>query len=76
MQRILTAFALLSVTTALSAQTPLTVGRPVRDTLARADTARYRVDADSGSLIRLAVDQISVNKYPGPGTGAEGEYAS
>jgi CubicO group peptidase (beta-lactamase class C family) len=53
--------ALFCVTTTLSAQTPLTVGRPVRDTLARADTARYRVDADSGFIIRLTVAQVSAN---------------
>ena len=61
MLRLPIALAFLSVSTALSAQTPLTVGRPVRDTLARADTARYRVDADSGSIIRLTVDQVSAN---------------
>lgn len=45
----------------LAAQTVLTVGRPVRGTLARGDTARYRVDADSATILRVTVDQISVN---------------
>ena len=53
--------ALTCATTALSAQTPLTVGRAVRDTLARADTARYRIDVDSGFIVRLTVDQVSAN---------------
>lgn len=70
MSRFLIALGFLSVTTALSAQSPLTVGRPVRDTLARSDTARYRVDADTGTLIRLTVDQVSANtrvRILGPG---------
>lgn len=61
MPRHLIVIALLSVTSALSAQSPLTAGRHVRDTLARGDTARHRVDADSGFIIRLAVDQVSVD---------------
>ena len=61
MPRLLIALTFLSVTTTLNAQSPLTVGRPVRDTLARGDTARYSVDADTGSLIRLTVDQVSAN---------------
>ena len=39
----------------------LSVGRPVRATIARGDTARYRFDADSNVIVRLAVDQISAN---------------
>ena len=58
---LLTAVAFLAVTTTLSAQTPLTVGRPIRDTLTRSDTARYRVDVDTGFIIRLTVDQVSAN---------------
>ena len=61
MSRHLIAIALLSATSALGAQSPLTVGRQVRDTLARVDTARHRVDADSGFIIRLAVDQVSAD---------------
>ncbi len=61
MPRLLIALAFFSVTTTLSAQTPLTVGRAVRDTLTRGDTARYRVDADTGFIIRLTVDQLSAN---------------
>ena len=61
MPRLLIALAFFSVSTTLGAQTPLTVGRPVRDTLARGDTARYRVDADTGSIIRLTVDQAPAN---------------
>lgn len=45
----------------LSAQSSLTVGRAVRASLPRGDTARYLVDADSGSIIRVAVDQVSTN---------------
>jgi CubicO group peptidase (beta-lactamase class C family) len=59
--RFLIAAALLLVTTTLSAQSTLTVARSVRDTLARGDTARYRVEADSGSIIRISIDQVSVN---------------
>ena len=61
MHRILALTLFCATTTTLSAQTPLTVGRAVRDTLARADTARYQIDADSGFIIRLAVDQVSAN---------------
>ena len=61
MPRFLIALAFFSVTTTLSAQTPLTVGRALRDTLTRGDTARYRVDADTGFIIRLTVDQLSAN---------------
>ncbi|MCE9603121.1 MAG: serine hydrolase [Gemmatimonadetes bacterium] len=61
MRTSLLALALLPVATTLHSQTPLTVGRAVRATLARGDTARYQVDADSGSIIRLTVDQLSTN---------------
>lgn len=61
MPRLPLALAFLLVTTALSAQSPLIVGRPVRDTLAGSDTARFRIDADTGTLIRLTVDQLSTN---------------
>ncbi|HEX6315896.1 MAG TPA: serine hydrolase domain-containing protein, partial [Gemmatimonadaceae bacterium] len=61
MHRLIIALAVLSITSPLRAQNPLVVGRPVRDTLAIADTARYRIDADSGFIIRLDVDQVSAN---------------
>lgn len=61
MRRLFIALSLLSINTVLHAQSPLAVGRAVRDTLARGDTARYRIDADSGFLIRLDVDQVSAN---------------
>ena len=61
MRRLLLALTLLSVATTLPAQSSLTVGRAVRASLARGDTARYLVDADSGSVIRVAVDQLSTN---------------
>jgi len=61
MPRLLIALAFFSVTTTLSAQAPLTVGRAVRDTVSRGDTARYRIDADTGFIIRLTVDQLSAN---------------
>jgi CubicO group peptidase (beta-lactamase class C family) len=60
LRRIFAAFLLLIPAT-LRAQTQLVVGRSVVDTLAIADTARYRVDADSGFIIRLDVDQLSAN---------------
>ncbi len=55
------ALGLVAGASGLAAQTPLVVGRPVRVTLARGDTARYAVDADSAFLIRLAVEQVSAN---------------
>ena len=55
------ALLLLGCAAPLAAQAPLTVGRPVQGTLARGDSARYRVDADSGALLRITVDQASVN---------------
>ncbi len=53
--------ALSAAASALPAQTPLTVGRSVRGTLARGDTARYQVTADSASILRVSVDQLSAN---------------
>ena len=54
--------ALLSGATDLVAQpATLSVGRPLRATLARGDTARYRFDADSNVMVRVIVDQISAN---------------
>ena len=61
MLRFLLTLAILPSATTLLAQTPLSVSRPVRATLARGDTARYQVDADSASIIRLTVDQLSAN---------------
>ncbi len=61
MLRLALTLALLSGATDLLAQATLTVGRPVRATLARGDTARYRVVADSADLIRLTVNQLSAN---------------
>ena len=67
MLRLLFAVALVSCATDLAAQipqnpqTPLTVGRSVRASLALGDTARYQVDADSAMLIRLTVDQHTAN---------------
>ncbi len=57
----LLAFALLPAVAPLAAQSPLAVGRAVRATHARGDTTRYQVDADSGVILRLAVDQVSTN---------------
>ena len=61
MLRVLLAIALLAGSTDLVAQTPLVLGRPVRATLARGDTARYQVEADSAFIIRLTVDQHTAN---------------
>lgn len=62
MYRVALIGALLCGATNLVAQpTTLSVGRPVRATLARGDTARYRFDADSNVIVRVAVDQISAN---------------
>ena len=61
MPRLPLVLSLLVCAAPLAAQTTLTVGRPVRATLARGDTARYRVDADSATIIRIRVDQVSVN---------------
>ena len=55
MLRTVLAFALAACVVDLAAQAPLTVGRPVRATLVRGDTARYEVTADSAFLIRLTV---------------------
>lgn len=60
MHRLLIAVGLVASTT-LGAQTPLAVGRAVRATVSRADTARYSVEADSGSIVRLEVQQVSMN---------------
>src|SRR6187200_2373115 len=58
----LTFSALLAALPAVvSAQAPLSIGKPVRATLARGDTARYQVEADSGFIVRLSVDQVSAN---------------
>jgi CubicO group peptidase (beta-lactamase class C family) len=80
MRRLFIALALLSITTTLPAQSPLAVGRAVRATLARGDTARYRIDADSGFIIRLSVDQVSADarvRVLGPnGTGLRNVNAS
>ena len=55
-------FALVAGTADLAAQTtPLVVGRPVRTSLTRGDTARYQVAADSNDIVRLTVDQIGAN---------------
>ena len=61
MLRTLSAIALVCFAADLSAQIPITLGRPVRATLALGDTARYQVDADSAMLIRLTVDQHTAN---------------
>jgi CubicO group peptidase (beta-lactamase class C family) len=62
MHRVALIGALLCGATDLVAQPiTLSVGRPVRATLARGDTARYRFDADSNVIARVAVDQISAN---------------
>ncbi len=61
MLRTVLAFALAACAVDLSAQAPLTVGRSVRATLVRGDTARYQVEADSAFLIRLTVDQVSAD---------------
>ena len=61
MRRVFLALALLPFATTLRAQTPLTVGRAVRASIARGDTARYQIEADSGAIIRLAVNQLSTN---------------
>ena len=61
MKRLVLALSVLGLVAPLGAQSPLAVGRPVRATLARGDTARYRVDADSATIVRLSVDQVSVN---------------
>ena len=61
MRRHLLVPALLAATSPLVAQAPLTVGRALRATQARGDTTRYQVDADSGVIIRLEVDQVSTN---------------
>ncbi len=61
MLRTLLALALAGSALDLAAQAPLTVGRPVRATLVRGDTARYQVDADSAFLIRVTVDQLSAD---------------
>ncbi len=54
--------ATLLASATLSAQpVPLTTGRAIRGTLAKGDTARYKVSADSNMLMRLAVDQIAVD---------------
>jgi CubicO group peptidase (beta-lactamase class C family) len=61
MLRLLLLVALLGSGTMLRAQSPLALGRPVRATIARGDTARYQFDADSAFIIRIAVDQVSAN---------------
>lgn len=61
MPRLLIAIGFLFAATTLGAQSPLTAGRPIRATIAKGDTARYQVQADSGFIIRLEVDQISAN---------------
>ncbi len=61
MSRLTLSFALLTAAVPVGAQTALVVGRPVSATLARGDTARYALDADSGMVLRVRVDQTSVN---------------
>ena len=61
MRHLLFALALVPAAVPVFAQVPLTVGRPVERTLIRGDTARYTVEADSGMLLRLTVEQRSVN---------------
>ncbi|MCC7053242.1 MAG: serine hydrolase [Gemmatimonadaceae bacterium] len=61
MTRLALTLALLAVSAPLAAQVTLTAGQPVQGTLARGDTARFRLDADSATLIRLTLDQRSVN---------------
>lgn len=61
MQRLVLSLALLAFAAPLVAQPSLTIGRPVSASIARGDTARYRVDADSASIVRLRVDQLSAN---------------
>ncbi|MBL8962192.1 MAG: beta-lactamase family protein, partial [Gemmatimonadetes bacterium] len=61
MRHHLLVLAALAAASPLVAQAPLTVGRTVRATQARGDTTRYPVDADSGVILRLEVDQVSTN---------------
>jgi CubicO group peptidase (beta-lactamase class C family) len=61
MLRSIIAVSLLLMPATVRAQTQLVVGRPVLDTLVVGDTARYRIDADSGFIVRLDVDQLSAN---------------
>jgi CubicO group peptidase (beta-lactamase class C family) len=61
LKRVLCLFAVLAATATASAQSLLTPGRTIRGAVARGDTARYRLDADSAHIIRISVDQISVN---------------
>lgn len=53
--------ALIGATTVSAQTTPLTIGRAVPGSLAKGDTARYQVMADSNSFVRGKVDQIGVD---------------
>jgi CubicO group peptidase (beta-lactamase class C family) len=54
--------AALAGATSLGAQTAsLTPGRAIHGSLAKGDTARYQVMADSNSFVRAKVDQIAVD---------------
>lgn len=57
----LLAVALLFLATPLQAQSTLAVGRPQRAHIARGDTLKYGVDADSAFVVRVMVDQLSAN---------------
>ncbi|MBK8247640.1 MAG: serine hydrolase [Gemmatimonadetes bacterium] len=61
MRRHLLTLSLLATAAPLAAQAPLAVGRAVRATHARGDTTRYQMEADSGVVVRLEVDQVSTN---------------
>jgi len=62
MLRTVALFLALSAPLAAQAQvTALLPGRAVSGTLARGDTARYRVTADSSMLVRAVVNQVSVD---------------
>lgn len=61
MKCLVAALSLLATATTVEAQTVLTVNRPVRARIARNDTVRYRVDADSAFLLRVTVEQLSTN---------------
>lgn len=80
MKCLVAALSLLAAATTVEAQAVLTVNRPVRARIARSDTVRYRVEADSAFLLRLTVEQLSTNvgvRVLGPtGTAIRGVNAS
>jgi CubicO group peptidase (beta-lactamase class C family) len=61
MKPLLAAVTSLLFATTLQAQASLVVGRPLRARIARGDTSKYRIDADSAFVVRVMVDQISAN---------------